>query len=87
MPESTNTTFCRILYNEVMKDVRKHFSKKVIKGSWWYISRSCGYAEFHIPPCELLPEGYYWYGTADNSWQCKAEGWQAAMSQAGIEEE
>ena len=87
MPESLNTTFCRHYYNQVIRDVRKHFPKEVIKKAWWYISKPCQYAEFHIPKCDLLPEGYYWYGKADNSWQCKAEGWQAAMEQAGVETE
>ena len=68
------------MYNEVMVEVRKVFPKKVIQTSWYYLYNGFNdAAEFHIDPCELLPEGYHYHGKGQCSWEIKAYGWQAAL--------
>lgn len=65
--------FCRGWKTEVMKDVRKHFTKEEIASAWVYNTgtknRPC--YEFHGP------RGRYDYNlrTADCSMSAYAEGW------------
>jgi hypothetical protein len=70
--------FCRVLYREVMKDVRKRFTREEIASAWVYNTgtRTRPSYEFHGP------NGHYDYNLrgADCAYSAKAEGWQRLLS-------
>ena len=67
--------FCRILYKQVIKDVRQKVDKNIIKHSWGYKYSGNDTVEFHINKCNELAQGYYWYGQGCCVWYAKAKGW------------
>lgn len=64
-----NLAFCRTLLRVVMDDIKKVTSAQERKDAWvWKLGR--GQWEFHGP------DGFYWYGNADNTYDARATGWQ-----------
>jgi len=70
-------SFCRILYNMTMKEVRQLFTAETIKSAWAYNSH--GTMEFHINECKEIPEGFYYVVKGDCLWTAKANGWNMVM--------
>ncbi len=72
MAQNQNMQFCRLLYQQVIDDVRKVFplvklrEAKVNKfGETW---------EF------IGPEDFLWEGKADNAYHARAQGWRAWLA-------
>lgn len=63
-----NTVFCRGLLRLVMVDVKERTTPKQRKDAWVYRVDSSTW-EFHGP------DKYYWYGSADNAYDARAQGW------------
>lgn len=64
-----NIAFCRTLLARVMVDVKEQTTPQQRKDAWVY-QTSLGTWEFHGP------NKYYWYGSADNAYDARAQGWQ-----------
>jgi hypothetical protein len=72
----SNMTFCRIMLTETHREVKFHFPDLHLwKSAWVY--NSLGTWEFHGP------EGFYWYGNADNAYHAREQGWQAYLAHKG----
>lgn len=69
--------YCRILLAEVMKEVRKRYTKEQI-GTVWTWEGARKHFEFHGPNQEYL----YNLRIADCHWSAKAEGWQQLMDRS-----
>lgn len=67
---NVNLAFCRQLFKLVLMDVRKLATPEEIKAAWVYHFERDNW-EFHGP------NGFYWYGSADNAYDARANGWQA----------
>jgi hypothetical protein len=72
--------FCRTLHTQVMKEVRKRFTKEQIAASWvWDTSGGSRKSyEFHGP------NSHYDHNLimSDCKWSATAEGWQRLMDEA-----
>lgn len=79
---SIDVTFSRKLLSEVMKAVRKYYSKETIKSVWAYLYGG-GSAEFHINVCPEVPSGFYTTINATNLYHAKAEGWSRFLELEG----
>jgi hypothetical protein len=77
---SMNTDFCRAYLKNMMEEVRKHISSKDIKAAWVWKDSNGRCWEFHGP------DGFYWYGSASNAYEARANGWSAYLRKLGIEE-
>ncbi len=65
-----NVAFSREVLKETMVDIKRVTSPKERKDAWVWKSQF-GSWEFHGP------EGYYWFGDADNAYDARAKGWTA----------
>jgi hypothetical protein len=84
-----NLAFCRALLKQVMAEVRKHATGEEIKNAWVYGYKNgrdhADSWEFHGPgrgpivgsTDPVKPPNFYWYGSADNAYDARAQGWQA----------
>ena len=71
---SFNIEFCRVLYRQIMEDVRREVPPEIVKEAWVYNFHD-GRFEFQIPS-----QDFYWYGQADNAWDAKTKGWESYLS-------
>lgn len=75
-----NHSFCRIFLKVVMTDVRTRVKQETIKKhAWGYKYSEETNVEFHINPCDEVPDGFDWFGSGCCVWEAKAHGWQKYM--------
>lgn len=65
-----NVTFSRELLKKVMEDIRTVTTAAERKDAWVYHFGRDDW-EFHGP------DGYYWWGSADNAYDARQQGWSA----------
>ncbi len=70
-----NVTFCRLLYQQVISQVKKEFPEVKIRDAY-VLKMDRGRWEFQYPPTKT-----YWYGQADNAWDAKVKGWETFLYQ------
>lgn len=63
---SGSTIFCRILLATIRAELTAEQRKQLV-GSWSYMYDD-GHGEFHTK------DGFYWYGSADNAYDARAQG-------------
>lgn len=74
-----NMQFCRALLSTVMEDVRKYTTVEERKEAWTYhFDLRKGAWEFHGP------NGFYWYGDADNAYHARYQGWCAYLASIDV---
>jgi len=76
--------FCRILYNEVMKEVKPMTTAEGRKGAWGYVYTGADHGEFQITTGPLAP--FYWSGSCCCKWSAKSSGWSAWIEQQKTKE-
>lgn len=74
-----NLTFCRALLKAVLADVKPH-TTVAERADAWVIKTGRDSWEFHGP------REFYWYGSADNAFDARAQGWQAWLAKFHPEE-
>lgn len=73
-----NLTFSRQLLKQGHALVKKHFPRiNVTRDAWTHYSLNTW--EFHGP------DKFYWYGAADNAYECRYKGWMAYLRSKGKE--
>lgn len=82
MADQTNTAFIRLMLRVTMRDVKARFAVATRKASWT-ANTGLGCWEFHINKCVEMPEGFYWYGHADNAYHARVLGWSEALAKHG----
>jgi len=83
MRESGYSSFDRSMLNETLVDVKKHFSKEVIKAAW--VHKSGSQWEFVINEgTPGLEKGFYWNGQAGSAYDAKHQGWASLLRQKGV---
>jgi len=71
-----NLIFCRVLLRQVLADVRPLLPAGFKLRDAWVWTSDRKQWEFHGP------DGFYWYGDADNAYDARAQGWQAWCNRA-----
>lgn len=72
--------FCRSLLTTTMQDVNPHTTVEQRKKSWGYVFDSLGSGEFHGP------DDFYWHGNACCLWSARSNGWDAWLTEKGLQE-
>jgi hypothetical protein len=75
-----NLAFCRTLLALTMATVKQHTTAEERKEAWVYHFSGGDSWEFHGP------NKFYWYGSADNAYDARSQGWSAYLRMKGIEE-
>lgn len=74
---SVYAAFERSLYQEVVKDVRKHVPGVRLREAWvWKAGRD--HWEFHYGE-------FFWHGSASGAFEARAKGWSAYLTKQGVE--
>lgn len=74
-----NVAFARSLMKIVHKDVKRAFPEIVLNSkSYWVYRYPRDKWEFHGP------DGFYWYGSAFNAYDARAQGWAAYLRSKNI---
>jgi len=79
------TTFCRSLSTNIFEDVKKHVPVEIRKKA--YAWKCCGLLEFHIPPHDKCPEGFYRAYSGCCKWYARFQGWCDYLDHIGVEVE
>lgn len=76
-----NIVFCRELLKKAHEIVKRNFPNiKLNSDAWtWHDSDKRNW-EFHGP------DKFYWYGGADNAYDCRYKGWMAYLREKGIKD-
>ena len=71
-----NLIFSRQLLKKGHALVKRYFPRiNVVRDAWTYHSANTW--EFHGP------DKFYWYGDADNAYECRYKGWMAYLRSKG----
>ena len=74
-------TFCRLFLKESFKDISNYLSKDYLRSVW--VHKTNNRFEVHFPKCELLPDGFYWYGRAHCAYGAKGKAYCEIIEKLG----
>lgn len=78
MNVNIDIAFSRALMREATKTVREFFPRISVQKDAWVHKSFRDSWEFHGP------DKFYWYGTADNAYHARYQGWMAWLRHKGI---